>query len=1074
MLEFFTDTAIVDALPIYNVTHTIRLLIIQRCETTLSWEQLRSPQISQFLVKPILQQIRASHFSRATLYALIANCLQFSKEVQSNPGNVGVLQTRALISELIAMRLLKEYTWRELIDVLSYDFDPLNGVTAPATGYSNRLQSYESVRRSRVARTSTLEVAIRAQAKRFLAHPSVVQHLEAIWQGNIIFNSAADNLHRLPSKPPLNQSRQYGATHSLGSPSQLNGAAALPPPRLAGEMIRRSVTLYNPQNASLFKLSRLRVPRYRQVFSTLSFAAMLILFLACLVERPRDITPLEVVFWFWSAGYMLDEVVGFTEQGFGLYIISVWNAFDIGILFMLLVYYVLRLYGLFLTIDENKHRTANMAYDVLASTAVLLFPRLFSLLDHYRYFSQLLIAFRLMAQDLAAILILIAISCSGFFVAFTLSFGRHDSDWSKVAYALFQILMGFTPAAWDVWFSYNILGKAILALFLIICHFLVVTILITVLTNSFMAIVKNAEEEHQYLFAVNTISLVKSDALFSYIPPTNIIGWVFSPLRWCMPFRQFVKVNRSIIKLTHLPVLALIYAWERVMLLPYAYEPESLVEQRGRRKSRVPFAMGGGTDVFSPGARLRKPSIATFHKDRALEEVFKRPFNLDSIARKDSPDINQRETVVDSWMKSMGKEGGPTSPTEQPRIVLDRLEARKPSNRRAMTFSHPSLSQRNISHVSDPDVRRSARLGPPVPQPTQSDLLISMEGLTTPVDGEADSDVRMSGDDGHESCDNSLDGRRNEELSSEKEMANIATSSTPKASTMQRLISPQRLNQGKARVSRSGQSNARSVKASKRGHMRNTSTNTIVFSPVPQEANSSTSTSPRVSPRLSGPSGRPTSARAGAPSYFRRGSQRPATSSAQRPSPVPLSRPRPVMPGRDAYNTSPNISRFLDSAAQSSKRNPSRDARALDLASDIGDNRYLGLAEGSGANLLSTSFQTQLDFASRMRNRRSEEESNMVSRMVLARMNTIEEGFKDILREVKGLRSAGNSRGTSAAEEGANAAKRLLRLRDKREGKMMQQRSIAEERLLSTTKIALGFGEIEAPSAATAQTSTAL
>lgn len=144
---------------------------------------------------------------------------------------------------------------------------------------------------------------------------------------------------------------------------------------------------------------------------------------------------------------MLDEVVGFTEQGFGLYILSVWNAFDIGILFMLLVYYVLRIYGLFLTIDENKHHTANMAYDVLASTAVLLFPRLFSLLDHYRYFSQLLIAFRLMAQDLVAILILIGISCSGFFVAFTLSFGRHDSDGSKIAYALFQILMGFTPVS---------------------------------------------------------------------------------------------------------------------------------------------------------------------------------------------------------------------------------------------------------------------------------------------------------------------------------------------------------------------------------------------------------------------------------------------------------------------------------------------------------------------------------------------------------------------------------------------------------------------------------------------------
>lgn len=105
-----------------------------------------------------------------------------------------------------------------------------------------------------------------------------------------------------------------------------------------------------------------------------------------------------------------------------------------------MIYYVLRLYGILMP-DARKHHTAGMAYDVLASTAVLLFPRAFSILDHYRYFSQLLIAFRMMALDLVAILILIVIACSGFFVAFTLSFGDENFDASSAAYTLFQILM---------------------------------------------------------------------------------------------------------------------------------------------------------------------------------------------------------------------------------------------------------------------------------------------------------------------------------------------------------------------------------------------------------------------------------------------------------------------------------------------------------------------------------------------------------------------------------------------------------------------------------------------------------
>lgn len=99
----------------YHLTHTIRLLVASRCETTLTWDQLRSPQVSQFLVKPILEQIRTSHFSRATLYALMANCLQFNKEIHTNPGNSGASKTRALVCELLAIKLLKEFSMRELV-----------------------------------------------------------------------------------------------------------------------------------------------------------------------------------------------------------------------------------------------------------------------------------------------------------------------------------------------------------------------------------------------------------------------------------------------------------------------------------------------------------------------------------------------------------------------------------------------------------------------------------------------------------------------------------------------------------------------------------------------------------------------------------------------------------------------------------------------------------------------------------------------------------------------------------------------------------------------------------------------
>lgn len=434
-----------DTLPVYNVVHAIRIIVQTRTETSLSWEQLRSPQVSQFLVKPMQQQIRTQHFSRATLYALIANCLQFSKECQLHPGNAGVSITRARVCELLALKLLKEYSTRELIDALSYDFDPLQGsVRIPSTPKGKGL---ENRRRTQFARSSTIEVAILASAKHFVSHPLVVQQLEAIWNGAITFYSSNDNLHRARggTQGATSADRAEDAdtrTPLLGRPSHKEQTSQLPVHAIP---VRRTVALYDPRNASPLKLSRLRVPRYRYFLSTCSLFVMLCLFLAVLSQRSHSITSLELLFWFWSTGFMLDGVVGFNEQGFSLYIMSYWNIVDLGILLLLIIYYGMRLCGVFLV---NSVQWNEMAYEVLAANAILLLPRIFSVLDHYPYFSQLLIAFRFMAEDLMALFVVILISCSGFFVFFTLS--KNEENGVDVAYKIFQILMGFTPAAWDV------------------------------------------------------------------------------------------------------------------------------------------------------------------------------------------------------------------------------------------------------------------------------------------------------------------------------------------------------------------------------------------------------------------------------------------------------------------------------------------------------------------------------------------------------------------------------------------------------------------------------------------------
>ncbi|KAK4895402.1 hypothetical protein LTR27_006466 [Elasticomyces elasticus] len=1054
LLPIFS-AAILDRLPLYNITHAIRLLIVQKCETTLSWEQLRSPQISQFLVKPVQNQIRANHFNRATLCALIANCLQFQKEVQLHPGNAGVSRTRALISELLAMRLVKEFTTRELIDALSYDFDPLQGISAPSTGVNTPGQAKPAMQdgqarrvQARGARVSTIEIAIRAQAKRFLAHPLIVQHLEAIWAGTIVFHFEADSLHRRPASEHGEQSRAtigYGTLHPH-SPSALPADAVLSRKANATQIshrpvdepssVRRSATLYDPREASLFKLSRLRVPRYRQVFSTLSFAIMLGLFLAVLVERSLEITPLEVVFWVWSAGYMLDEVVGFTEQGFGLYILSFWNAFDLGILGLFVCYYCLRLYGVVIA-EQGKHRIASMAYDVLASTAVLLFPRLFSVLDHYRYFSQLLIAFRLMAQDLMAVLILILISCSGFFVAFTLSFSDETTDGSAVAYALFQILMGFTPAAWEKWGGYNVLGKGIMGAFLIICHFLIVTILITVLTNSFMAIVKNADEEHQFLFAVNTISMVKSDALFSYVAPTNVLGWLLSPLRYMVPFRQYLKVNRTVIKVTHFPVLFIIFAYERVILSGYVYEPMDLIEKPARSQIKpLAFSFNKQPDLFSPGRRLREPSVISFHKDRALDEVFRRPFHgstLRTTTRQVDTERRGSANVVDHWMQEAENEGGPSPPLEQPRSVLERLEHRRPTFRRAATSdrSRPKRG-RDFSATrslgSDPD-SRSLTVRRPQPIEEESEEPVDMSTDTLPQETDADGD-----DENNEESDQatpaigesaiSVVGKENQTPGgddSESEYYHTPTAS--KSPYMQTSSAVKGNLRDSVDLLHAGNTAypPRAAALRTKTHGRNASSGTVLFAP---QGDDSEATHPVRSSR-------PTTAKLTNSGGTTTPNIRKVLASGQqtpKPKGAGAARARPILPPR--MRTAPingfGMS-FLD-IAQQARRAPSFNARALDLASEIGDNKWAGGIDAGGISGMPASFSEQMlrerDMEREMDRKRDEkrrhdeeQEKGMVNRIMLARMHTLEEGFREVLKEIKDMsHNASSSRRESEAD----------------------------------------------------------
>lgn len=106
-----------DAIPIYSLVLDTYDLVAARVDLTLKYDQLKSPQVNSFLVRPLVAEMK-TNLSLGTIYALMANILQFSKESELDVAMAGVMTTRSMVCGIVAMKLLKEY--KEGDDLVCY------------------------------------------------------------------------------------------------------------------------------------------------------------------------------------------------------------------------------------------------------------------------------------------------------------------------------------------------------------------------------------------------------------------------------------------------------------------------------------------------------------------------------------------------------------------------------------------------------------------------------------------------------------------------------------------------------------------------------------------------------------------------------------------------------------------------------------------------------------------------------------------------------------------------------------------------------------------------------------------
>ncbi|KAL1859831.1 hypothetical protein VTK73DRAFT_7432 [Phialemonium thermophilum] len=523
-------------LPVYTNIHRIRHDIISVVEDYLSLDQLRDMHINISVVRPLVDKFYDPD-DISVVYCLLVNRAQFLNEQSHLKNRQNANFTRATLCELIATRVLRRLGEEEgnsggagqqpggspqgllvLAQALLAGFEPFQNAPEEVRREAHVSASWHST-------MPALEVAILSESKLFLSSTSCQKVVDAVYEGRIIYTPSSF-LNLIPDRYK-----------------------------------KKPISLYDPREAPLLNQYRLIVPRTRNILEIVQFGILLALYLAFMAERNTSrISSLEVCFTVYAFGWVLDLLATVLEHGWHVYTQNLWSFLDVTFAAVYLVYLALRIYGR----SVHSLELAQQALDVLALGAPVLVPRLaFNLLSD----NLLFVSLRSMMADFTLLTALAAWCFFGFLLSLVwLGEGRHEA----VTISKWMIYIWFGLDGTGIQRStefHRLLGPALMVAFSFLGNTLFLTILVSMLSNTFSTIVSNATAEIQFRHAVLTLEGVKSDAIFAYQPPFNILAMMLLvPLKFLASPRWFHKIHVASVRSLNLPLLLVIALVERRIL----------------------------------------------------------------------------------------------------------------------------------------------------------------------------------------------------------------------------------------------------------------------------------------------------------------------------------------------------------------------------------------------------------------------------------------------------------------------------------------------------------------------------
>ncbi|KAI0460108.1 ion transporter [Xylaria acuta] len=541
-----------------DIVKKISSYITEVIDAPATFEQLRTTSAGDGL-HSLVEYLSVEVTNPAIVNALLALRWHYGAICDGR----GLSDARANACEIVAWRFLTRLSEREVVDFCLYEIpDPSSKDAASVDeecavesendertallgrpdhlsdarrGSIRRSQLFESVSKLTMSRHATgveeeddpttpfinlnaLEIAAIADAKRFLSQHIVQKIITGIWNGEIIF---WDRLSANSKKKPC---------------------------------------FYNHNTADPF--SRLRVPKYLKAYEVAFFCGFLLLYYGVLIQQNRyAVTPIEVLLYLWFAAFVYDEVSEYIDAGSIFYATDVWNVFDIAMITIGLVYFILRCVGLY----RKDYVLVDIAFDVLALEALFMVPRVFSILSLSPYWGTLIPCLRAMGTDFLKFMVLVVVLYLGFLTTFSLV-GRETFSFPHMAMIVSKIFFGSSFVGFDVMHQIDpVFGPPLMFLFVTMSSILLMGSLTGMLSNSFSRVITHAKEEYLYVYSVYVLEASTSNRLTHFYPPFNLLALIiFRPLRLFTSGDTLRHGRIVLLRATHAPIVALIQTYEWV------------------------------------------------------------------------------------------------------------------------------------------------------------------------------------------------------------------------------------------------------------------------------------------------------------------------------------------------------------------------------------------------------------------------------------------------------------------------------------------------------------------------------